>query len=992
MPIKVACSCGKKLAVKDELAGKKVKCPACQKLLSIPKPKVQAESLDDEWDLGDSAEEDFEDEPSDAPVKSRGGKSSALRGEVSRKSTGKGKGKKSKSSNRGLLIGVSAGGGVLVIALLSWMLWPEAPAANVAGDPPANQEQTPAPASGDTVKPINSFPQVVGAQQPLTLNGHIGLVYGVAFSADGKRLASTSGNSTTGEVKLWDAESSQELLTLKGHTGYVYSVGFSADGKRLASASFDQTVKVWDASSGQETLTLKGHTGLVWSVVFSVDGKRLASASWDQTVKVWDATSGQETLTLKGHTDKVMSVALNVDGKRMASASDDRTVKVWDTTSGQELLTLKGPTGAVRSVAFSPDGQRLAAAGGGRAVMVWNAASGQEMLTLKGHTCVAFSPDGKRLASAGGDQTVKIWDTTSGQETLTLKGHTSGVRSVAFSADGKRLAVAGVKTVKVWDVSNRANSTGTAPSVPANTLANKLEGDLKALQGEWQLVDYQSNPPLEAAGLALLKSWKCTISGDTFTRAGQGFTQRSTFKLDPTQKPKAIDLTPLDGTLKGKTILGIYSIDGETLKLSLTERNVKRPTEFKPDEGRNQTVMVFQRAASAAVSPSTPTNGNAASNPPVTGDLKALQGDWHVVEFQTDPPTLAIQVEQYKKMALTIAGDVMTLWGTDVNVTNTIQLDTTQNPKAIDMISKAGGPAGTQSTLGIYLLEGETLKLVMAQKTRPTSFNLEQGSKQALTVYQRGRPAGLENAQFPEDKFDHKAWERVQPTLEQIGLRGRLIHRFQSPDMFPEGVLTTAEINLPFLLTGDTYPENLISTLKLLSHVTLVGQAMDDARLKQLSELPGLIGLTLIRNGKFTITASGLSHLKRSPQLRSLNLNAVSLTPELMKVIGELSNLRSLSIIGIPVTDDLLPIILQLKELEFLSLGSTQLTDSGVAQLAKLSNLKFLDLSATKVTDQGLPSLKGLSKLQILGLRKLNVSPQAVDELQKALPGCKILK
>lgn len=152
MPIKVSCVCGKKLAVKDELAGKKVKCPACQKLLSIPKPKV----AEDDWDLEDSAAEDSDDEPSDAPVKSRDGKSSAARGVVSRKSSGKGKGKKSKSSNRGLLIGLSAGGGVLVIALLAWMLWPVAPAANVAGNPPANQEQTPAPASGDTAKPSPS--------------------------------------------------------------------------------------------------------------------------------------------------------------------------------------------------------------------------------------------------------------------------------------------------------------------------------------------------------------------------------------------------------------------------------------------------------------------------------------------------------------------------------------------------------------------------------------------------------------------------------------------------------------------------------------------------------------------------------------------------------------------------------------------------------------------------------------------------------------------
>ena len=292
-----------------------------------------------------------------------------------------------------------------------------------------------------------------------TYHGHTDWVWSVAWSPDGKRIASASGDET---AQVWDATSGDHLIRYTGHSDSVYSVSWNPvwgtgipGGRRIASASYDKTVQIWDPTFGDHFYTYTGHTDWVWAVAWSPDGKRIASAGGDKSVQVWDAVNGGHIYTFRGHSAPVHAVAWSPDGKRIASSSADGTVQVWETVYGMHLYTFQPYFTSIWSIAWSPDGKRIASACDNKTVQVWDAANGDHLYIYYGHTdfvyAVSWSPDGKRIASSGDDKTVQVWDATNGTLFSKYTGHSSSVRTVAWSPDSKQVASGSWdKTVQVW--------------------------------------------------------------------------------------------------------------------------------------------------------------------------------------------------------------------------------------------------------------------------------------------------------------------------------------------------------------------------------------------------------------------------------------------------------------------------------------------------------------------------------------------------------------
>jgi len=264
------------------------------------------------------------------------------------------------------------------------------------------------------------------------LTGQTGHVNALSFSHDGTYLAVASGEpAKSGEVRLYAVPPNglpgpQPEKTLDGHKDVLYGMAFSPDGKVLATCGYDRLIKLWDVATAKEIMALKDHSDTVYSLAFSPDGKMLASGAADRAVKIWEVATGKRLHTLSDSTDWIYALAWSPDGKHVAGGGVDKSIRIWAVSPENAKLAQSAfaHEAAVSRLGYSADGQTLYSLGEDRFIKSWDTAKMVErkVYARQSETTLALAlrPDGKQLAVGRYDGSAALLDEATGTEQVQL--------------------------------------------------------------------------------------------------------------------------------------------------------------------------------------------------------------------------------------------------------------------------------------------------------------------------------------------------------------------------------------------------------------------------------------------------------------------------------------------------------------------------------------------------------------------------------------------
>lgn len=289
-----------------------------------------------------------------------------------------------------------------------------------------------------------------------SMKGHSASVDVLAFSPDGKWLASGSADKT---IKIWDAKSGQPKRTLSAQGENVVALRFLSEGKVVAGVGADNSIRFWDAATGDLQKKIEDYKDNLFPVALSRDGQTVATglSSDRKAVRLVDLFLGSVKRSFPDHNSWVRSVSFSPTGRLFASVCHDDSVNIWDVSTGQRVQTFSVPGNNIESPVFSADNRLLATGSEGNQLKVWDISSGRIAHTLSGHTgeikSCAFSNDGKLLATGSADRTIKIWEIASGAEKQSLPGHSDSINTLTF-AGNNNLLVSGSSdhTIKLWEI------------------------------------------------------------------------------------------------------------------------------------------------------------------------------------------------------------------------------------------------------------------------------------------------------------------------------------------------------------------------------------------------------------------------------------------------------------------------------------------------------------------------------------------------------------